>query len=151
MSAQTHTVSAVTKADYPALIELWEASVRATHHFLTEEWIVEHKPLILNQYFDLVALACIRTAEGEIMGFLGTAEGNIEMLFVSPSCFKKGVGQALIKYAVNQQNAQAVDVNEDNPGARAFYERMGFEVLSRSELDGQGNPYPILHMKLKTP
>ena len=150
MNQQTHTVSTVTKADYESLIEIWEASVIATHHFLSEAWIAEHKPLILNQYFDMVALICIRNSQSGIQGFLGTAEGNIEMLFVSPDHFRKGVGQALIDYAVNDIGANAVDVNEENPGARIFYEKVGFQVVGRSELDGQGNPYPILHMKLKT-
>ena len=149
MSASAHAISAVSKVDYPELIRVWEASVRATHHFLSEAWIEEHRPLILNQYFDMVSLTCIRNQEKEIMGFLGIAEQSIEMLFVAPVHFKKGVGQALIEYAVNEKNANVVDVNEDNPGARIFYERMGFEVVGRSELDGQGNPYPILNMKLK--
>ena len=33
-----------------------------------------------------------------------------------------------------------------NPQAQAFYERFGFRVVGRSPLDGQGNPYPLLHM-----
>ena len=40
-----------------------------------------------------------------------------------------------------------VCVNEQNSGARGFYEHMGFEVYQRDELDGQGNPFPILHMR----
>ena len=38
-------------------------------------------------------------------------------------------------------------VNEQNPQARGFYEHMGFAVRERSELDEQGNPYPILFME----
>lgn len=38
-------------------------------------------------------------------------------------------------------------VNEQNPNARGFYEHMGFKIASRSPLDEQGNPYPILKMK----
>lgn len=33
--------------------------------------------------------------------------------------------------------------------ARDFYEHLGFKVYKRSELDEQGNPYPILYMKLE--
>ncbi|HBF71237.1 MAG TPA: GNAT family N-acetyltransferase, partial [Alteromonas australica] len=35
----------VTKDNYQELIEIWEASVRATHDFLPEESILELKPL----------------------------------------------------------------------------------------------------------
>ncbi len=31
------TINPVTESDYPRLLEVWESSVRATHHFLNEE------------------------------------------------------------------------------------------------------------------
>ena len=46
------------------------------------------------------------------------------------------------KYSVND-----LAVNEQNPLAKGFYEHMGFEVYKRTELDEQGNPYPLLYMK----
>lgn len=39
-------------------------------------------------------------------------------------------------------------MNEQNFIAKAFYERMGFKVFKRTDLDEQGNPYPLLYMKL---
>ena len=143
-----HSISNLTQADYAQIMVVWEASVRATHHFLSEAWIEEHRHLILEQYLDMVSLHGIRDEEGKAIAFLGLAEGNIEMLFVHPDHFRKGIGHALIDYAVKEQSATKVDVNEQNPGACKFYEGMGFEVISRSELDGQGNPFPILHMEL---
>lgn len=63
-------VSNVTKTDYRTLIEVWEASVRATHDFLPEANINELKPLILEHYFDAVELRCAKDS-GEIFGFVG--------------------------------------------------------------------------------
>ncbi len=63
-------ITKVEQADYLKLIEIWEASVRATHHFL----------------------------------------------------------------------------NEQNPQAVGFYLHLGFSITARSELDGQGNAFPLLHM-----
>ena len=40
-----------------------------------------------------------------------------------------------------------VDVNEQNPRAIGFYERLGFARTGRSETDDQGRPYPLLHMR----
>ena len=34
------------------------------------------------------------------------------------------------------------------PLAKGFYEHMGFQVYKRTELDEQGNPYPLLYMRL---
>ncbi|SFD79414.1 acetyltransferase [Pseudoalteromonas denitrificans] len=138
----------VEKTEYTILIEIWEASVRATHDFLQEEDIVTLKPLILEHYFDAVDLKCAKNESGEILGFCGVHEGNIEMLFISPKSRGNGVGSKLTDYAVKHQSATKVDVNEQNIQALGFYERVGFSVVGRSPLDGQGKPYPLLHMEL---
>lgn len=140
-------VSNVTKTDYQTLIKVWEASVRATHDFLPNANINELKPLILEHYFDAVELRCAKDND-EIVGFVGVADGNIEMLFIKPSHIGKGIGKLLTVYALNQLGASKVDVNEQNPKAIGFYLKMGFKQVGRSELDGQGNPFPLIHMSV---
>ena len=142
------TIVPVSRADYPALIDLWEASVRATHHFLPEAEILALKPLILEHYFDAVTLHCARTEEGQITGFSGVYEGKLEMLFVAPGARGSGVERLLVAHAITQGGATQVDVNEQNEQAVGFYLKMGFTVTGRSPLDGQGKPYPLLHMAL---
>ncbi|CAJ1840609.1 MULTISPECIES: acetyltransferase [Aeromonas] len=142
------TIVPVSRADYPALIDLWEASVRATHHFLPEAEILALKPLILEHYFDAVTLHSARTEEGQITGFSGVYEGKLEMLFVAPEARGSGVGRWLVAHAISQCGATQVDVNEQNEQAVGFYLKMGFTVTGRSPLDGQGKPYPLLHMTL---
>lgn len=141
-------VERVDKSDHLTLIEIWEASVRATHDFLSEEDIAGLKPLILEQYFDAVDLRCAKNGDGHILGFCGVAEGNIEMLFVAPEARGKGVGALLCGYAIQNQQATKVDVNEQNPQAIRFYQHLGFSIVRRSEVDGQGRPFPLLHMQL---
>jgi putative acetyltransferase len=140
-------VKEVTKESYQELIEVWECSVRATHHFLPEENIAELKPLIVQHYFDAVELRCV-IQDGKIAGFIGVADSNIEMLFVDPTYIGQGIGRQLIEYSIEHMNASKVDVNEQNPKAIAFYEKVGFKKTGRSELDGQGNPFPLVHMQL---
>ncbi|WP_226648547.1 acetyltransferase [Microbulbifer variabilis] len=136
------------KKDYETLIEIWESSVRATHDFLQEEDIITLKSLILEQYFDAVDLKCAKDDDGKIHGFCGVHEGNIEMLFISPESRGKGVGAQLMEHAIKNQGATKVDVNEQNKQALGFYEHLGFNIVGRSPLDGQGKPYPLLHMEL---
>ncbi len=138
----------IVPADYIELIEIWEASVRATHDFLKEEDILFLKPLILEQYFDAVDLRCVKDDVGNILGFIGVAEGNIEMLFILSSCRGQGIGTLLTDYAIKNQGATKVDVNDQNPQAVVFYEHIGFKVVGRSTTDGQGKPFPLLHMEL---
>lgn len=40
-------------------------------------------------------------------------------------------------------------LNEQNLTAKGFYEHLGFKSYKRSEIDEQGNHYPILYMKLE--
>lgn len=138
----------VAPAEHPELLALWEASVRATHDFLGEADIAELKPLILNQYFDLVELTGLRDAEGGIQAFMGTAGDRLEMLFVRPDRFRLGLGGRLVRHAVRRLGVREVDVNEQNPQAVAFYKSLGFRPVGRSELDGQGRPFPLLTLRL---
>jgi len=142
------TIDKINKIEYPEVVNVWEASVRATHHFLKEEDIEYFKPLILNTYLDAVELRCIRNSENKIVGFLGVAEQNLEMLFIHPEYRGKRIGKALLNYAITKLNVIKVDVNEQNEQAVGFYIHCGFEVMSRSELDASGKPYPTLHMEL---
>lgn len=137
----------VEKTEYPELLAVWESSVRATHHFLEEADIEALRPLILDHYFDAVELRCVRDAHGKILGFSGVADGNLEMLFIAPDHRGKGVGTALCTHAI-RHGVNRVDVNEQNPQALGFYEHLGFVRVGRSPLDGQGRPFPLLHLAL---
>ncbi|WP_374667949.1 GNAT family N-acetyltransferase [Acinetobacter sp.] len=136
-----------SETDFSILIDIWERSVRATHHFLPEEEIQNLKPLILNEYFHHVLLHKY-VQDDQIVGFIGTSSDNIEMLFIDPEFRAKGIGRVLTHFAITELKIEKVDVNEQNDQAVGFYKKLGFKVIDRSELDGQGNPYPILHLKM---
>lgn len=144
-----YTIDLIKKNEYTEVVEVWEASIRATHDFLAEEDIQYFKPLILNTYLDAVELRCARNEDGKILGFLGVADQNLEMLFIHPDDRGKKIGKALLKYSIEKMNIIKVDVNEQNEQAIGFYKKFGFEVSSRSELDSSGKPYPILHLNLE--
>lgn len=84
-----------------------------------------------------------------LIGFIGVFDFKIEMLFFSPDYIGKNLGRMLLEYAVNELKANKVDVNEQNIHAVGFYQKFGFVAYERTELDDQGNPYPILRMQLK--
>lgn len=139
-----------TKTDHPVLIDIWEASVRATHKFLSNNDILYFRERILEQYFDLVDLHYLHLQEYDaIAGFLGLSEGKIEMLFIDPQHFRKGYGKLLVEFAIDEKKVTKVDVNEDNPEALKFYEKLGFQVLNRLEKDSEGKDFPILQMELR--
>lgn len=143
-----NNIDTIKLEEFPQVVEVWEASVRVTHHFLTEQDIQFFKPLIQNEFLHMVELACIRDEKDNIVGFIGVEKEKIEMLFIHPLVRGKGIGQQLMMYAINVLNAKFVDVNEQNEQAVGFYKHMGFDVIERSERDGMNKPFPLLHMQL---
>lgn len=136
-----------TAAFIDQLVGLWDRSVRVSHGFLTESDIDRLRPVVRQAVREIPVLAV--AAEGEeLVGFAGVAEQNIEMLFVVPEYIGKGVDGRLLRWAIGEQGAQYIDVNEQNPLAVAVYKHIGFQVYERSETDDQGQPFPILRMKL---
>jgi putative acetyltransferase len=143
-----HQIESVQEADYPEIVAVWEASVTATHDFLTLEDIAFFKPLILHEYLKAVELSCVKNSIGSIIGFIGIAERKVEMLFIHPEARGKGIGKSLLDDAIREKGVNAVDVNEQNPQAVGFYLHAGFKVVGRSATDGMGKPFPILSMEL---
>ena len=133
--------------DYPRLMEIWESAVLNTHDFLKEEDFLYYKEQ-LPVYFQYVTLLGFEQ-EGVLVGFMGIAEGNLEMLFVDNNYRGMGIGKKLITYAISDLQVTKVDVNEQNAQAVGFYKHVGFNVSQRSDLDGEGKEYPILHMQLQ--
>ena len=141
-------VTLSTADDFEELTELWEASVRATHHFIPEQYILKLKPLVWSVYLRSMPVYTVRGPE-RIEGFMGINGDMLEMLFVHPQAMGKGVGKKLLKYAINSCRVRYVDVNEQNEQAYGFYRHLGFKVIGRDATDASGEPYPILHLKLK--
>jgi putative acetyltransferase len=140
-------VHGVAHEEAARLLEVWEASVRATHDFLSESDIQFFKPLVLSGLFALDHLRCVRDDEGTLVAFVGVAGAKMEALFVHPSWRRAGLGRRLARHAVVDLGATTVDVNEQNQQAVAFYRRLGFEVEGRSDMDGLGKPFPLLHLR----
>ncbi|ANZ33841.1 GNAT family N-acetyltransferase [Staphylococcus carnosus] len=132
--------------DYPEALDIWEQSVTATHDFLKEKDRLELKIEIPN-YFKMVE-AYLWFDGQEVVGFSGTNDQNLEMLFIKPEFFNNGYGTEIIRYLIQENKIQYVDVNKDNRTALNFYIKNGFKIYSESQKDDQGRDYPILHLKL---
>lgn len=130
------------------LLKVWESSVKATHLFLSEdeiENIKKYVPQALNE----IPLLIIAENESQIpVGFMGIVGQHLEMLFISHEERGKGLGRELLKYGIEKYSVNDLAVNEQNPLAKGFYQHMGFVVYKRTECDEQGNPYPLLYMRL---
>lgn len=134
--------------DLPRLFEVWECSVRATHAFLTEADLQALIPLVREGLAAFGPIHVLRDGEGRASAFLGVDGAKVEMLFVHADHRGRGLGSRLLAFALEALGATKVDVNEQNPQALGFYLHHGFHIAGRSPVDGQGNPFPILHLTL---
>ena len=129
------------------ILNVWEESVTATHHFLTPIDFQAIRNYVRTIDFSRLNVFCMM--DGDIMaGFIGIAAHKVEMLFIAPRYFRQGLGKRLMMLAVSEWKIERVDVNEQNESAVEFYRCLGFETVERSEYDDQGHHYPILRMKL---
>lgn len=127
------------------LVEIWQRSVKATHTFLSASEIAEirkYVPQALNE----VPVLVVAFDESEPVGFMGIAGSKLEMLFLDPTVRRQGLGRRLVAYGFDHYAIDQVVVNEQNPAAVGFYQHLGFEIVARSPIDEQGQPYPILMM-----
>lgn len=130
------------------LLDVWESSIKDTHLFLSQneiDSIKEYIPIALNEIPHLIV---IKNENNIPVGFMGIVKQHLEMLFISQDERGKGLGKKLLIYAIENYSIDDLAVNEQNPLAKGFYEHMGFKVYKRTENDEQGNPYPLLYMKL---
>lgn len=128
------------------LLGIWEASVRATHLFLSDDEIKRIKDYVPQALASVATLVIAEEDNGIPVAFMGIETSTLEMLFIAPEERGKGLGKRLIQHGITHHSIQKLAVNEQNPQARGFYEHMGFHVYQRTETDEQGGPYPLLYM-----
>lgn len=131
------------------LLEVWEDSVKATYLFLSDDEIKNIKKYVPQAISEVSHLVVMENESYQPIAFMGIEDIKLEMLFIKNSERGKGLGKQLLNYGIENYNVNELEVNEQNPNAKEFYEHMGFKTYKRTELDAQGNSYPILYMKLE--
>lgn len=143
---------AAVKERTPRLVEaltaVWEHSVRATHHFLSESEILRIRAYVPQAVGGVAQLVAAENQAGEPVGFMGVENGRLEMLFLAPEARGCGLGGRLLRCGIEQYGVWEVTVNEQNPQAVDFYAHFGFRTYRRTERDEEGGPYPLLYMRL---
>lgn len=136
-----------TESDTAALADIWRASVRATHGFISEADFLALDILVAEHYLPATRVWIVVDDNGRARGFLGLTGANVDSLFIDPASRGQGLGSELLAHANSIAGSLSVDVNEQNIQAVGFYRHMGFQPTSRSPVDDAGRPYPILHMQ----
>lgn len=133
-------------SDGDAVVDLWRRAVDATHDFLS----AEDRRAIDAEVVGFLPQAPLLLAvdvEDRPQGFMLLDGSHMEALFIDPEVHGQGIGRQLIEHAQAQHRPLTTDVNAQNAQALGFYLRMGFVETGRSEVDSQGRPYPLIHLR----
>ena len=148
MNACKEMIRICDQSKYADLAALWERSVSASHDFLVEADIQSIRQKLASDYFPMVDLYGIYR-KLRCLGFIGVRDRSVEMLFIDAPYFNQGLGNKLMNYALARHKVKKVEVNAQNPKAVEFYQKFGFQIVSRRAKDSQGRNYPILTMELR--
>ena len=134
-------------SDASEVLAIWRRAVDATHDFLTPE----DRAAIDMEVQELLPRLPLWVAVDENdrpTGFISLSNLSLDALFIDPLKHGTGIGRSLVEFALRSNSYLMTDVNEQNEQALAFYKQLGFKEVGRSPIDGQGRPYPLIHMKL---
>lgn len=135
-------------ADDSPLAALWDRSVRASHHFLSEDAIRMLYPHVRDAYLPTFEVWVFDNPDGSPAGFIATGGTHVEMLFVEPSQRGQGIGRQRLDHVQALHECLSVDVDEHNRQAHGFYRHYGFEDAGRRQTDGAGRSFASIHMRL---
>jgi putative acetyltransferase len=128
------------------VIEIWRGAVDATHDFLTPEDRLAIDEMVCG-FLPRVPLWLAVDSNDYPLAFMMIDDRHMEALFIDPAHRGAGIGAALVRHGLTLHPNMTTDVNEQNDQAIGFYEHMGFRRTSRSPIDGQGRPYPLIHLE----
>lgn len=131
--------------DGERIMEIWRDAVDDTHHFLSSEDRAAIDAELCSFLPQASLVLAVDPNDGPL-GFMLIDNGHMEALFVDPAVHGRGVGAALVRHGLASYPGMTTDVNEQNEQAVGFYARMGFGRTGRSQHDGQGRPYPLIHL-----
>lgn len=131
-----------TPALLAQLTAVWEASVKATHTFLSAGEREQIKGCVPQALAQVPCLLAAWAAPDKPVGFLGIAGDSLEMLFLAPEARGKGLGKRLLRTAVEDYGVTRLTVNQQNPQGRGILPAPGLPRHPHHPHRRPGPPLP---------
>jgi len=140
------TIRKALKSDAARIAEIHRASRDASmpwlpdlHTAAEDLWFYENL-VIPDQDVD------VHEIDGQITGFIATAQGWLHHLYVHPDHFRKGIGALLLLSAQAHHKTLQLWVFQQNTAAIAFYESHGFAQIERTDGEANEEKLPDIRM-----
>ncbi|MDO5603980.1 MAG: GNAT family N-acetyltransferase [Paracoccus sp. (in: a-proteobacteria)] len=138
----------VAATDLKDLSDIWfQASLKA-HPFIGKHRLTEQRRLIEEEYLPKAEtlVACLGE---EAVGFISLLGSFVGGIFIAPDQQGRGVGRKLIEHAMSGRPELSLEVYTANEQALCFYNALGFQEISRREVDDSGCPFPNATLRLR--
>lgn len=78
---------------------------------------------------------------GRILGFVGHKGAYIGWMFIDPAAFRRGIGRALLRHAIERiEGDPFLWSMKGNRAARSLYESEGFVLIEERQVENHGSP-----------
>ena len=148
-----YTIRKAEIKDWPTLINIFDKALRTTDVLADDEWSALYKNLMYFLYptYDTYVFE----VDGIVVAYISYWQEKklIKMLYVLPEYMNKGIGSKLIKYVLDAyQDEMTIGVKPTNKVALHLYQKFGFEIFSKEEVDTSGiyHPHYILKRKINS-
>lgn len=84
------------------LAQVWKASVKETHLFLSEEEINNIQKYIPQALANISNLIIVENDKGLPIAFMGIDGEKLQMLFISPQERGRGLGKKLLQHGIKE-------------------------------------------------
>lgn len=134
--------------DLEKLSAIWLGASLKAHPFIGEPRLLEQQTLIKEEYLPK-SETWVAYHLSEPVGFISLLGSFVGGIFIAPMHQGRSIGRALIAHALEREGELSLEVYTENRQAVRFYASLGFEELSRRDVDDFGYPYPnaALHLK----
>lgn len=124
-------------ADCEGVLRVWTQASALAHPFLSEEFLERERHNIPNIYLPN-AETWVWVADGQVVGFISLLGNEVGAIFVAPPFQRSGIGRALMERAQALRGDLEVEVFTSNLLGRAFYTKLGFELMRQKIHDQTG-------------
>ena len=135
-------------ADTEILSSIWFDASMIAHPFIGGRRLLEQRRLIETEYLPK-AETWVACHSGHAIGFISLLDSFIGGLFIAPDRQGLGAGRKLVAHALARKGVLSLEVYTANEQAVRFYTSLGFNEVSRRDVDDFGYPYQnaALHLQ----